>query len=84
MSEEFAVVQGVVDLAVILPEEIWVLDFKTDHMNATEFVEKTHNYQRQLRLYACALRHIYGRPVTRSWLHFLSSRQSVSLQLEKD
>jgi len=84
MSEEFVVVQGVVDLAVILPEEIWVLDFKTDHMNATEFAEKTHNYQRQLRLYACALRHIYGRPVTRSWLHFLSSRQSVSLQLEKD
>jgi ATP-dependent exoDNAse (exonuclease V) beta subunit len=58
MSEEFAVVQGVVDLAVILPEEIWVVDFKTDHLNASELAEKTHNYQRQLRLYARALRHI--------------------------
>ena len=57
---------------------------KTDQVNASELAEKTHNYQRQLRLYGRALRHIYGRPVTRSWLHFLTPGQSVSLQLEKD
>jgi ATP-dependent helicase/nuclease subunit A len=83
IREEFAVVQGVVDLAVILPEEIWVLDFKTDHVNAGELAEKIQNYQRQLRLYARALCHIYGRPVVRSWVHFLASGQSVSLQLDE-
>jgi ATP-dependent exoDNAse (exonuclease V) beta subunit len=65
-----------------LPEEIWVVDFKTDQVNANELAEKTHNYQRQLRLYARALRRIYGRPVTRSWLHFLTPGQSVTLQPE--
>jgi ATP-dependent helicase/nuclease subunit A len=81
-DEEFVVVQGVVDLAVILPEEIWVVDFKTDRVNANELAEKTHNYQCQLRLYARALRQIYGRPVTRGWLHFLTPGQSVILKLD--
>ena len=83
IGEEFVVVQGVVDLAVILPEEIWLVDFKTDHGNASELAEKTLTYQRQLGMYARALRQIYGRPVTRSWLHFLTSGQSVSLQLDE-
>src|SRR5262249_40098993 len=30
--EEFFIVQGVVDLAVILDGEIWLVDFKTDQM----------------------------------------------------
>src|SRR5207245_6823345 len=30
LPDEFLVVQGVADLAVILPDEIWLLDFKTD------------------------------------------------------
>ncbi|MEO8427923.1 MAG: hypothetical protein ABI651_12510, partial [Verrucomicrobiota bacterium] len=63
--------------------EIWVADFKTDHVNASELAEKTRDYRRQLRLYARALRHIYGRPVTRSWLYFLASGQSVSLHLDE-
>jgi hypothetical protein len=29
-ADDFIVVQGQVDLAVLLPEEIWLLDFKTD------------------------------------------------------
>ena len=81
--EEFVVVQGVVDLAVILSEEIWVVDFKTDQGSESELAEKIHHHKRQLRLYAMALRNIYARPVTRVWLHFLTSGSSISLQLNE-
>ena len=74
---EFIVVQGVIDLAVILPEEIWLLDFKTDAVGAAELESKTDEYRPQLTLYALALERIYRRPVTRRWLHFLRALHTV-------
>jgi ATP-dependent helicase/nuclease subunit A len=73
---EFVVVQGVIDLAAILPEEIWLLDFKTDHFPARELSEKIKMYRPQIELYAAALGRIHGRPVTRRWLHFLAHRHT--------
>ena len=32
LENEFVVVQGVADLVVLLPEEIWLVDFKTDEL----------------------------------------------------
>ncbi|MEO6035531.1 MAG: 3'-5' exonuclease, partial [Verrucomicrobiota bacterium] len=78
-SDEFVVLQGVIDLAVILPEEIWLLDFKTDQIKESEIAERTLAYRSQVLLYADALSRIYGRPVTRRWLHFLSPQQTVSV-----
>jgi ATP-dependent helicase/nuclease subunit A len=76
---EFVVVQGVVDLAAILPEEIWLLDFKTDHFPARELDEKIRLYRPQIQLYAAALGRIHRRPVTRRWLHFLAHRHTASV-----
>jgi ATP-dependent helicase/nuclease subunit A len=76
---EFVVVQGYVDLAVIRSDEIWLVDFKTDEVNGPELEAKRADYGRQLRLYALALGRIYQRPVTESWLHFLSPRKSVAV-----
>ena len=78
-SAEFVIVQGVIDLVVILPAEIWLLDFKTDHFQSLELTEKINLYRPQLDLYAQAISQIQGRPVTRRWLHFLSHRQTVAL-----
>jgi ATP-dependent helicase/nuclease subunit A len=72
LANEFVVVQGVADVAVILPEEIWLLDFKTDRVTLKELAEKTKMYEPQLNLYALALERIYDRPVTERRLHFLS------------
>jgi ATP-dependent helicase/nuclease subunit A len=71
-ENEFVIVQGVADVAVILPKEIWLLDFKTDRVAADELAEKTKMYESQLNLYARALERIYGRPVTERRLHFLA------------
>ena len=76
-ADDFVVVQGVVDLAVILPDEIWLLDFKTDHVAEQELPDKIALYAPQLRIYALALTRIYQRPVTQCWLHFLSIHKTV-------
>ena len=34
LENEFIVVQGVADLVVLLPDEIWLVDFKTDEVRA--------------------------------------------------
>jgi ATP-dependent helicase/nuclease subunit A len=77
LEDEFVVVQGVADLVVLLPEEIWLVDFKTDEITANELQEKKRLYAPQLKLYALALEKIYSRPVTARWLHFLSARKTV-------
>jgi len=76
-ATEFVVVQGVMDLAAILPGEIWLLDFKTDNFPASGLEEKIRAYRPQLELYALALERIYGRPVTKRWLHFLALRHTA-------
>ena len=76
---EFVVVQGVADLVVIRPEELWLLDFKTDRFAAAALEEKTRRYAPQLNLYALALEQIYRRPVTRRWLHFLALEKTVAV-----
>ena len=65
------ILQGAVDLALIQPQEIWLLDFKSDKITAKELPERTQLHTPQLALYRAALQKIYRRPVTRAWLHFL-------------
>jgi ATP-dependent helicase/nuclease subunit A len=77
LEDEFVVVQGVADLVVLLPKEIWLVDFKTDEVRSGELTEKARLYAPQLKLYAHALEKIYSRPVTALWLHFLSARKTV-------
>jgi ATP-dependent helicase/nuclease subunit A len=79
-GDEFVIVQGVADVAVILPKEIWLLDFKTDRVVADELAEKTKMYEPQLNLYARALERIYNRPVTERRLHFLAVGITVPVE----
>jgi len=79
MTDEFVVVQGIADLVVLLPEEIWLLDFKTDEVQPAEIGEKVKFYEPQLRVYALALERIYQRRVTGCWLHFLACGETTSV-----
>lgn len=72
LDSEFVVVQGVIDLAILQPNEIWLLDYKTDRVAADGVDAKMESYLPQLRLYAEALTRIYKLPVTRAWLYFLT------------
>jgi ATP-dependent helicase/nuclease subunit A len=81
LEHEFVVVQGVADLVVLLPEEIWLVDFKTDEIKPEELAERRRLYEPQLKLYADALSRIYSRPITNCWLHFLAARQTVNIEI---
>lgn len=83
-DDEFVIVQGVADLAVLLPKEIWLVDFKTDRLDESELGAKTRLYEPQLQLYARALSRIYDRPVTRLQLHFLALKLPVALTLARE
>jgi len=81
MENEFVVVQGVADLVVLLPQEIWLVDFKTDEVRAGDLPGKIKIYEPQLKLYATALAKIYSRPVANCWLHFLSARETIRVKI---
>jgi len=84
LDGEFFVVQGYIDLAVILPEEIWPVDFKTDAVSGPELDAKSADYGRQLKLYGLALQRIYHRPVAALWLHFLMLRKTIPVEAAPD
>jgi ATP-dependent helicase/nuclease subunit A len=79
LAGEYFVVRGQADLAVLLPREIWLLDFKTDQVTEPDSDEKARQYAPQLKLYALGLSRIYRRPVTHRWLHFLALGKTVSV-----
>ena len=81
-DEDFVVVQGAADLAVLLPGEIWIVDFKTDQFPESQLDNKTKLYEPQLRLYATALSRIYGCPVSGVYLHFLALQHTVTMRRE--
>jgi ATP-dependent helicase/nuclease subunit A len=81
LENEFVVVQGVADLVVLLPKEIWLVDFKTDEVRANDLAGKVKTYSPQLKLYANALAKIYSRPVTNCWLHFLSVQKTETVKI---
>jgi ATP-dependent helicase/nuclease subunit A len=71
-GDDFVVVQGIADLAVIQPSEIWLLDFKTDSIASERVPAYVDKYRVQILLYAHALEAIYARPVTKKFLHFFA------------
>jgi ATP-dependent helicase/nuclease subunit A len=81
-EDEFVVVQGVADLVVLLPDEIWLVDFKTDELREDELDQRIRSYEPQIRLYSMALSRIYRRPVRESYLHFLASRRTVKVGMK--
>ncbi|MDR3456636.1 MAG: UvrD-helicase domain-containing protein [Verrucomicrobiae bacterium] len=72
LGDEFIVVQGVADLVVLLPKEIWVVDFKTDELGQRDLPEKIKIYAPQLKLYAAALEKTFNKEVKYRALHFLA------------
>jgi ATP-dependent helicase/nuclease subunit A len=80
-GDEFIVVQGAADLVAILPNELWLVDFKTDRIPETLLGNRVNEYSLQLRIYALALSRIYGRPVTRACLHFLEFNRTEWIDL---
>ncbi|MBN2513341.1 MAG: helicase-exonuclease AddAB subunit AddA [Sedimentisphaerales bacterium] len=73
-SEEFVVVQGVIDLLIPTDKGLVLVDFKTDKIDENKIDSRTARYQPQLALYARAAETILKIPAAAGFLYFLHPR----------
>ncbi len=70
ISGEQVLLQGVVDCAILEPDGITVLDFKTDHVTEETLPQAVQRYEAQVSAYADALHRIYRLPIKSAQLYF--------------
>lgn len=78
-TDESIVVQGVIDLLMLGEDEIWVLDYKTDQVDAKDCPEKALSHAPQINLYAFAMQAIYHLPVRRKYVAFVKPGSIIKL-----
>ena len=71
--------QGVVDCALVEPEEITVIDFKTDYVTRQTLDAVADRYRTQIAVYAGAMERIYERPVTGKYLYFFHLKKLIEV-----
>jgi ATP-dependent helicase/nuclease subunit A len=80
-SDEFVVIQGVADLVAVLPDALWIVDFKTDQIEPVEVEARLAEHRKQLRVYARAMERIFNRPAKECAVYFLALRRSEFIRL---
>ena len=70
LEGERVLLQGVVDCALIEPDGITVVDFKTDYLTPETLESVTARYKPQVETYADALRRIFRKPIKAKALYF--------------
>lgn len=76
---EQILLQGVVDCAIIEPDGITVIDFKSDYVTEETLQDKVEHYGSQVRVYASALERIYGLPIKSAVLYFFRLSKYVDV-----
>lgn len=77
LTGEKILLQGVVDCALMEPDGICVVDFKTDRVTEESIGMAAQNYRPQVEAYSQALSRIYEMPVKRTCLYFFSLERFV-------
>ena len=70
LEEEQVLLQGVVDCALLEPDGITIIDFKTDRVSEKTLEMVAERYRSQIETYAHALARIFELPVKASYLYF--------------
>ena len=70
LTGEKVLLQGVVDCAILEPDGITVVDFKTDYVTDDTIDMTTERYRPQVEAYADALRRIFKLPVKEKALYY--------------
>ena len=71
--------QGVVDCALMEPDGITVIDFKTDYVTEETLPQKIEHYRPQVTAYASALERIFQKPIKTSVLYFFRMNRFVNI-----
>jgi len=77
MSDDFVLVQGIIDAFFIEDDEIVIVDYKTDYVTDEQMLIK--RYQAQLAYYAKALSQISGRKIKESLIYSSRLRKTISI-----
>jgi ATP-dependent exoDNAse (exonuclease V) beta subunit len=75
-------VRGTVDLWFRESDEITLVDYKTDNLDAGEAVVRAQDYAPQLALYALAIERAFGKRPAHAWLHFLRPNVLVEVAID--
>jgi len=78
-SDEFIVVQGIVDMLIKTPQGLVVVDFKTDTVSPDQLDQRAQIYRTQLQLYTRAASTILQVQPAAAYLYFLAARKAVQL-----
>ena len=81
--DETIVVQGIIDMLAITKDGLIVVDFKTDHISASQVPERAENYREQLELYGRAAQAVLKKQLAGKWLYFLSPQVVCCVQGRK-
>ena len=79
LEGEQVLLQGVVDCALIEPDGVTVVDFKTDRVTPATVDKAVSRYRLQVEAYAKALERIYQKKVKRIVLHFFHIRTTIPI-----
>ena len=79
LSGEKVLMQGVVDCALIEPDGITVIDFKTDYVTQQTLPQKLAYYTPQIDIYAQAMERIYQKPVKKRLLYFFCLQSAIEV-----
>ena len=70
LTGEKILLQGVIDCALLEPDGVTVIDFKTDYVTDETVDQIADRYRIQVETYADALERITGRPIKEKYLYF--------------
>ena len=76
---EKVLLQGVVDCALLEPDGITVVDFKTDDVTEKDLAERAEIYRPQVQTYGEALSRIYEMPIKAQYLYFFRLDRFIRL-----
>ena len=79
LTDEKILLQGVVDCAVVDTEGITIIDFKTDTVTENNLLNVAKQYYEQVRVYAWALKRIFGLPIKDAYLYFFKLNKFVDV-----
>ena len=71
-SDDFIIVQGIIDMLIHTPEGLVVIDFKTDRVTSQHVSARAELYKGQLDLYGRAAQAILKTKTIAKWLYFLT------------
>jgi hypothetical protein len=84
LKGEQILLQGVVDCALVEPDGITIVDFKTDRVTEENLAVSVQRYQVQVRTYADAMQRIYQLPVKACYLYFFRLGKLIAVSSVSD